>query len=52
MLVLKLYVIVYEFDIRIVIKTILKKIFKYVVPLILCINSKFLYNYLVKLGTI
>lgn len=42
----------YEFDIGAVIKAILGKILKLTVPLILYIDSKSLYNYLVKLGTI
>lgn len=46
----KLYAIAYEFNIGAVIKTTLKKIHRLAVILILYINSKFLYNYLVKLG--
>lgn len=45
----KLYEIVYEFDIRAIIKLILKKILESATLLILCIDSKSLYNYLVKL---
>lgn len=40
------------FDIEIVIKTILGKILRFVISLILFINSKLLYNYLVKLSVI
>ena len=38
------------FDIRIVIKATLKKILRFAILLILCINLKFLYNYLIKLS--
>lgn len=47
----KLYRIAYEFDIKVVIKITLRKIFRPAIPLIVYINSKSLYNYLVKLGT-
>lgn len=42
----------HKFDIEVVIKTTLGKILRPAVPLILYTNSRFLYNYLVKLGTI
>lgn len=42
----------YKFDIEIVIKVTLKKMLEFAILLILYINSKFLYNYLVKLRTI
>lgn len=48
----KLYEIAHEFDIRVVIKAILGKIRGPAIPLVLYIDSKFLYNCLVKLGTI
>lgn len=48
----ELYKIANKFDIGIVIKTILKKILEFIILLILCTNSKFLYNYLVKLNII
>lgn len=48
-LIAKVYDIVYKFDIEVIIKTILKKILKFDIFLILCIYSKFLYNYLVRL---
>lgn len=40
-----------RFDIEAVIKTTLRKILESIVPIILCINSKSLYNCLVKLDT-
>ena len=40
------------FDIRVVIKATLEKILGSAVPLILCTDSEFLYDCLVKLGTI
>lgn len=48
----QVYRIVYEFDIRAAIKAIPKKIFKSAISIILFINSKSLYNYLIKLGII
>lgn len=42
---------IYKFDIEVVIKTILKKILRSAIWLILYTNSKFLYNYLIKWGT-
>lgn len=47
----ELYEIAHGFDIEAVIKAILEKILGSAVSLILCINSKFLYNCLVKLDT-
>lgn len=46
----ELYGIVHKFVIRVVIKLILEKILSAVVLLILCTNSKFSYNHLIKLG--
>ena len=46
----KLYGIAHRFDIGAVTKVTLRRIIKSAVPLILCTNSKFLYNCLVKLG--
>lgn len=43
---------IYEFNIKVVIKIILGKILKSVIQQILYTNLKFLYDYLVKLGTI
>ena len=43
---------IHEFDIGVIIKVILKKILKSVISLILYIDSKFLYDYLVKLSII
>lgn len=44
--------IVYKFDIRILIKIILERISKFIVLIILCINLKSLYYYLIKQDTI
>ena len=51
MLAFKLYVIVYGFDISAFIKFTINKVLKIELPLILCTNSKSLYDYLIKLGT-
>ena len=51
-LAIKLYKIVHKFDIKLVIKKILEKIFRSIILLILYANLKFLYNNLVKLATI
>src|ERR1700716_2196878 len=42
---------IYGFDISIIIKSILDKILQVSVPLVLCTDSKSLYNCLVRLGT-
>lgn len=52
MLAAKLYQMTYRFDIKVVMKIMLVKIFRATIPQILCSNSKFLYDYLVKLNTI
>jgi hypothetical protein len=48
----KLYRIIYSFNIRILIKAIIDKVFKIKLLLIIYINSKLLYKYFVKLKTI
>lgn len=48
----EMYEIVYGFDIKVVIKAIFRKIFGFVISLILCIGLKSLYNYFVKLNII
>lgn len=48
----KLYGMANEFDIRIMIKATLEKIFGSIIPLILYTNSKSLYDFLIKLDTI
>lgn len=50
-LIAKLYEIAYKFDIRVVIKTIIEKILRSAILPILYSNSKFLYNFLIKLKT-
>ena len=47
----KLYWMTYRFDIRAIIKATLGKMLGFGIPLILCINSKSLYDCLVKLST-
>src|SRR6266516_7018725 len=47
----KLYTLAHGFDIRAVIKSMIKKILHTILPLILCTDSKSLYDCLVKLGT-
>jgi len=47
----KLYTIAYGFDISAFIKFIIDKVLRIELPLMLYINSKSLYNFLVKLGT-
>lgn len=47
----KIYGMAHEFDIRAVLKAILGKMLGFAVPIILCIDSKSLYNCLVKLDT-
>jgi hypothetical protein len=48
----KLYKIVYNFDIRVLIKVIIDKVFKIELLLIIYTNSKSLYEYFVKLKII
>jgi hypothetical protein len=48
----KLYSIAYGFNISGLVKSIINKVLKIEVPLVVYIDSKFLYKYLVKLGTI
>jgi hypothetical protein len=48
----KLYRIIYNFDIRILIKVIINKILKIKLLLIIYIDLKLLYKYFVKLKTI
>ena len=52
MLTLKLYAIAYGFNISASLKTIINKALNINLSLVLYINSKLLYNYLIKLGTI
>jgi hypothetical protein len=51
-LIFKLYKIIYDFDIRILIKAIIDKIFKIKLLLVIYINSKLLYKYFIKLKII
>ena len=51
-LAVKLYKIVYNFNIAVAIKLIINKILSIITPLILYTDSKLLFNYLVRLGTI
>jgi len=51
-LVLELYSIAHGFNIGSLVKTIINRILEIEVPLVVYINSKSLYEYLVKLGTI
>jgi len=48
----KLYKITHGFDISNLVKSIINKVLEIEVPLIIYIDSKSLYKYLVKLGTI
>jgi len=48
----KLYDIAYSFNISSLVKTIINKVLEIEVLLVIYINSKSLYKYLVKLGTI
>lgn len=48
----KLYKMVYKLNIRAIIKVMLRKILEFAIPLILYIDSKSLYNCLVKFSTI
>ena len=48
----KLYRIAYSFNIAIAIKSTVDKVLQINLPLILCTNSKLLYNCLIRLGTI
>ena len=47
----KLYALAHGFDIKAFIKSIIDKILKINLLLVLCTNSKSLYDYLIKLGT-
>lgn len=49
-LIAKLYKIVNGFDIKAIIKTIMRMILGLAISLILCIDLKSLYNYFIKLG--
>lgn len=51
-LVAKLYKMAYKFDIGVVIKVTLGKIFGFAISLIICTGSKSLYDYLFKIDTI
>jgi hypothetical protein len=51
-LALEIYSIAYGFDISGLVKTIINRILEIEVPLVVYIDSKSLYEYLVKLGTI
>ncbi len=48
----KLYAIVYGFDIAVTIKSTIEKAITTLLLLVLCTDSRLLYDYLVKLGTI
>ena len=48
----ELYKIAYSFDIGDLVKSIINKVLEIEVPLVVYIDSKSLYEYLVKLGTI
>jgi hypothetical protein len=48
----KLYRIAYGFDISDLVKSMINKVLEIEVPLVIYIDSKSLYKYLVKLGTI
>ena len=48
----KLYNITYSFNISNLVKSIINKVIKIKVLLVIYINSKFLYKYLIKLDTI
>jgi hypothetical protein len=48
----KLYKIIYNFDIRTLIKAIINKVFKIELLLVVYINSKSLYKYFIKLRII
>lgn len=52
LLVAELYRIAYKFNIKAIIKEILAKIFRFVIGLIYYTDLKFLYDCLVKLGTV
>jgi len=47
----KLYAMAHRFDYGAVLKSIIEKILQVELPLILCIDSKSLYKYLIKLGS-
>ena len=50
-LALELYTLTYRYDIGALIKITINKILQLNLLIVLCTNSKLLYNYLVKLGT-
>lgn len=48
-LTIKLYTIVYEFNIGVVFKVIIERITKTILLFVVCTDSKLLYNYIIKL---
>ena len=51
-LVFKLYELIHEFDFEAILKTTIKKILRFNISLIVCIDFRFLYQRLMKLKTI